>query len=249
MERNLKDKVVLITGGATGIGYEIADAFLKRNPKVVIIVDIDEKLGGEAVKRLNAKYGDNKTVFYKCDVTLDLEGIHKKITDTFKVVHVLVNNAGTLDESNVQKTIDVNVTAVILWSLKFFEHMRSDKSGAGGTIINMASIYGYRYDSHVPVYSASKFAVMGLTTSLGHVDNFRRFGVRVVAICPGFTDTQLVADVKCTYPEEPNEFQEFVKHQIWQKVDAVGKAALDVFETAESGTAWLIEGANPISQV
>ncbi|CAK1596646.1 unnamed protein product [Parnassius mnemosyne] len=125
--------------------------------------------------------------------------------------------------------------------------MRKDKSGKGGTIINIASIYGYRVDQYVPVYQASKFAVMGFTKSLGNIENFNEFGVRVVAICPGFTETRLVVDPKTVIKD--TKFKEFTKKQAWQTVEAVGIAAVEVFETAGSGTAWLIEGAKQIEQI
>ncbi|CAH2106006.1 unnamed protein product [Euphydryas editha] len=249
MERNLKNKVVVITGGATGIGYEIADQYLQKNPKVTILLDIDEKQGPEAAKTLCTKYGTNKAVFMKCDVTKDLETVSSKIIDTYKTVDVLINNAGVLDEKFVKKTIDINVMALIEWSLKFWEHMRIDKNGKGGTIVNIASIYGYRIDQYLPVYQASKFAVTGFTKSLGHAYNFNRSGVRIIAICPGYTETKLV-DAPKTWDEAClADYHAFLKKQLWQKVESVGKAAVEVYEKASSGTAWVIEGAKPTFEV
>ncbi|XP_049869581.1 15-hydroxyprostaglandin dehydrogenase [NAD(+)]-like [Pectinophora gossypiella] len=250
MDRNLKDKVVVITGGAIGIGFEIADRYLEKGAKVTVLLDINEKEGAEAVKVLTTKYGNNRAVFIKCDVTKDLEQVFTKIINTYKNVDVLVNNAGILDDTAIKKTIDLNVTAVIEWSMKFWEHMRKEKGGKGGTIVNLASIYGFRIDQFLPTYQASKFAVMGFTKSLGHKYNYDRTGVRVVAICPGFTETKLTSNPK-TWKDEQLQVDLFVflKGLLWQKVDAVGKAAVDIFEKADSGTAWLIEGAKPISQV
>ncbi|KAI5652179.1 short chain dehydrogenase domain-containing protein [Phthorimaea operculella] len=250
MEKDLKDKVVVITGGAVGIGYEIADMYLKKGAKVAVLLDINENQGAEAVKALTIKHGKNKAAFHKCDVTKDLEGIFHIIVDTYKNVDVLVNNAGVLDDTAAKKTIDINVTALIEWSMKFWEHMRKEKGGRGGTIINLASIYGFRIDQFLPIYQASKFAVMGFTKSLGHKYNFERTGVRVVAICPGFTETKLTSNPKTWSDQQMQlDFFVFLKGLPWQKVDAVGNAAVDVFENAESGTAWLIEGGKPIVQV
>ncbi|XP_014362115.2 15-hydroxyprostaglandin dehydrogenase [NAD(+)] [Papilio machaon] len=245
MARELQNKTIVITGGAMGIGYAIAENFLQKNPRVVIILDINENLGNEAINKLAVKYGKNKAVFYKCDVTIDLEIIFDKIIEEFTTVDVLVNNAG-ISNAHLRKTIDTNVIALMEWSLKFWKHMRKDESGKGGTIINVASIYGYRIDPYVPVYQASKFAVMGFTKSLGHVKNFTKYGVRVVAICPGFTsDTNLGSTT--VLPELMENFK--VDQQLWQKPEAVGKAAVEVFENADSGTAWLIEGGQPITLV
>lgn len=248
MARDLTNKVVVITGGAEGIGYEIADKYLQKGARITILLDINEKLGADAVKKLTTKHGNNKAAFLKCDVTTDLGAVSKKIFDTYKV-DVLVNNAGILNDSLIKKTIDINVTGVIEFGLTFWEHMRKDKGGNGGTIINLASIYGYRVDQFLPIYQASKFAVMGFTKSLGHVANCERTGVRVVAICPGFTETKLTHQPIAWDMGQDNEFGKFLKAQAWQKVDSVGNAAVEVFQRANSGTAWLTEGAKPIVEV
>ncbi|XP_050684373.1 alcohol dehydrogenase 2-like [Leptidea sinapis] len=248
MSKDIKNKVVLITGGASGIGYEIADRFLEKGACKIILVDINEKLGSDAIKTFNLKYGNDKVYFFNSDVT-SAKTLWKTITDTFKDVDVLVNNAGIVHEKDVKRSIDVNVTALIELSFMFWEHNRKDKSGKGGTIINLASIYGIRSYPISPVYQASKFAVMGFTKSLGHQYNFKRSGVRVVAICPGFTETNLHKNYSLWDDTLSDYVTEFVKVQLWQKVDSVGRAAVVIFEKAESGTAWLIEGGEPIKEV
>lgn len=250
MAKDLQNKVVVITGGAVGIGFEIADKYLEKGAKVAVLLDINEKLGSEAVSLLTSKHGNNKADFFKCDVTSDLEGVSKKIFDKYKTVEILVNNAGILDDTAARKTIEINVAALIEWSMKFWEHMRKDKGGKGGTIVNLASIYGFRIDQFLPIYQASKYAVMGFTRSLGHKYNHNRTGVRVVAICPGFTETKLASNPK-TWRDEHLQLDFFVylKGLPWQKVEAVGGAAVQVFEMAESGTAWLIEGSKPVKEV
>lgn len=249
MTKDLKHKTVVITGGAEGIGYEIADNYLRKNAKVVILLDINEKQGAEAVKTLTAKYGSAKAVFYKCDVTKDLDVVTKKIFTAHKQADVFINNAGILNDKLVKKTIDINVTAVLEWGLKFWDFMRKDHEGNGGTIVNLASIYGYRIDQFLPIYQASKFAVIGFTKSLGHEYNFKKTGVRVVAICPGFTETKLTAQPKVWNDSCIGDFKDFLDAQAWQKVDVVGKAAVDVFEKSDTGSAWLIEGSRPIAEV
>ena len=217
---------------------------------MVILADIDDKQGLTSVQALNAKYGNNKAEFLKCDVTADLDVAANKVIRKHGVVDVLVNNAGILNEFNIKKTIGINVTALMEWSVKFFEHMRKDNGGKGGTIINLASIYGYRVDQFLPIYQGSKFAVIGFTRSFGHKYRYERFGVRCVAICPGFTETMLVTNVKMSDDQLlQKDFENMVKKMPWQKVEAVATAAADVCEKADSGTAWLIEGNKPIVEV
>ncbi|KAJ2939826.1 hypothetical protein O0L34_g18020 [Tuta absoluta] len=252
MSRTIKNKVVVVTGGARSIGYEIAAYFLNNGASRVIILDIIEDVGQKAVADLAKEYGD-KVDFIKCDVTQDLEKVSKFIFDKYKTVDVLVNNAGICDEFDVKKTIAINTTALIEWSFKFCEHMRIDKGGKGGTILNVASIYGFRSDPYLPIYKASKHAVMGFTKTLGHADNFKRYGVRVVAICPGYTKTSLPILEKPSLPDEKTaeEYVRFLSSPgtLWQTAEDVGKAAVEVFEIADSGTAWLIEGGKLVDRV
>ncbi|XP_026729164.1 15-hydroxyprostaglandin dehydrogenase [NAD(+)]-like [Trichoplusia ni] len=248
MATNLANKVIVITGGGGGIGSTTADKYLEQGAKLVILLDNDEKNGADTAKQLTTKYGENKAIFIKCDLTSDVDEVSKRIFENY-TVDVLVNNAGIYDETKLKLTINVNVTAVIELGLKFWNHMRKDKGGRGGTIINLASIYGYRVDPYISIYQASKFAVMGFTRSLGHADNFKRSGVRVVAICPGFTRTNMTAKLTTTDSDLMQEFDEYTKNLPWQAVEAVGGAAVDVFQRAESGTAWLIEGGKPIEEV
>lgn len=244
MVEDLNNKVVLITGGANGIGLAIADKFLQKGAKVTILLDVNGDQGKKSAMNLCSKHGADKAVFMKCDVTKDLDLVFTEVMKAYKTVDVLVNNAGVADE-NSKNTISINVLALIDWSLKYREHMRIDKGGKGGTIINLASILGFRVVPHAPIYQAAKFAVMGFTKSLGHSSNFEKSGVRVVAVCPGFTETDLTAKIL----DFDGEFYDFSQTQLWQTVDAVASAAAEVFENAASGTAWLIEGGKPIVEV
>ncbi|XP_026729220.1 alcohol dehydrogenase 1-like [Trichoplusia ni] len=248
MATNLANKVIVLTGGGGGIGSTIADNYLEQGAKLVILLDNDEKNGADTAKQLTTKYGDNKAVFIKCDLTSEVDEVSKTIFENY-TVDVLVNNAGIFDETKLKLTINVNVTALIELSLKFWNHMRTDKGGRGGTIINLASIYGYRVDPYTSIYQASKFAVMGFTRSLGHADNFKRSGVRVVAICPGFTRTNMTVTFTTTDLDRLEEYNEYAKSLPWQTVEAVGDAAVEIFELAESGSAWQIKGGKPVEEV
>lgn len=252
MEKTVKNKTVVVTGGATGIGYEIINNVLNAGAKTAVILDINEKAGVEAVKKFNDNYGENKAVYLNCDVTEDLETVSKKIFSTFDSIDILVNNAGIPNGREWKKCFDINLASLIGWSLTFWEHMRTDRGGIGGTILNMASTYGFMTDQFFPVYSASKFGVMGFTRSLGHEYNFNKTGVRVIALCPGYTDTPFItAGVKHTLSDDyyDEDLANYMKEQLWNTPDAVGKAAVDILEKAESGEAWKIEGCKPMDRV
>lgn len=242
MERSLENKVVVITGGAQGIGYEIASHFLKQHVKTVLILDINETKGVAAVNDLNSEHGDGKANFIKCDVIKDLDEVSKKIFETYGQVDVLVNNAGNLNESSARETLELNAIALMEWTMKFWEQMRKDKGGSGGTIINMGSVYSFLVDPFAVFYKASKFAVQGFTRSLGHEDNYKKFGVRLLVICPGFTHSALTNERLILWKEHESDFQEFIKTQEWQDCKEVGKAAVAVFQNGNSGSSWEIVG-------
>lgn len=239
MERILKNKTVVITGGAMGIGYHIADKYLEEGAKTVIILDVNEREGMKSTGGLNAKYGDGKAAFIKCDVTKDLEEVSQKVFNEYKQVDVLVNNAGITSEKSIRKIMEINVIALVEWSMKFFEHMRKDRDGAGGTIINMGSGYSYHVDPYLAFYKATKHAVMGFTRTFGHQDNYQRFGVRAIILCPGLTNTTLGTSID-VWDEHRDIFPEFVKSQAVQEPEVVGEAAVKIFEDGESGSAWKV---------
>ncbi|CAH0397759.1 unnamed protein product [Chilo suppressalis] len=250
MKRNLENKLAVITGGAQGIGYSITDKFLRKGARLVIIIDIDDRQGLASVERLKSKYGVDRAEFIKCDVTTDIDAATRKIFDKHSSIDVLVNNSGILNEFMIQKTVGIDVTALMEWSVMFFERMRMDKGGRGGIVINMASIYGFRVDPFLPIYQGLKFAVIGFTRSFGHPYRYKKFGVRAVAVCSGFTETKSTTDVKVNDdPSFQKDLDGMLKSVPWQQVEAVTNAVVDVFEKGDSGTAWLIEGSKPITQV
>ncbi|KAM3954993.1 15-hydroxyprostaglandin dehydrogenase [NAD(+)]-like, partial [Aphomia sociella] len=161
MSRDLNNKLAVITGGAQGLGYAIAEAFLQKGARIVILLDIDVNKGAAAADALNSEHGANKSVYIKCDVTTDLEAVSKTIFEKYKTVDVLVNNAGVICEDDPRKCMAINAVATIEWTKMFWEHMRQDKGGVGGTIINMSSAAVYIMDPYINVYRATKYAVLG----------------------------------------------------------------------------------------
>ncbi|XP_004921529.4 15-hydroxyprostaglandin dehydrogenase [NAD(+)] [Bombyx mori] len=239
----VKNKVIIVTGAARGIGYAIADNFLEKGAKIIIILDIDVPKGRDAATTLNAKYGKNSAVFIKCDVTKDLDEVSQLILRNYDV-DILVNCAGVVNEFDPRKTLTTNSIALIEWSLKFREYMRKDNGGKGGTIINISSVYGYTIDPFLVSYKASKFAVLGFSKSLGHELNYKITGVRVLVICPGTTDTRLAKNVK-EFPEHNELFTRLTDKSQKQSADVVGRGVVEVYKSARTGTAWDIIGGRP----
>ncbi|XP_072931677.1 15-hydroxyprostaglandin dehydrogenase [NAD(+)]-like [Epargyreus clarus] len=245
MERIVENKNIVVTGGASGIGLSMVDNFLTHGAKIVIIADKNEDFGAEAVESMTSKHGSEKAVFLKCDVTTDLDETFETLISTYRSIDILVNNAGIANEKSIKSIITINLMALMEWSVKFWDYMRQDRGGRGGTIINMASVYGLRTGPFAPFYHATKFGVIGFSKSLGHEYNFGKTGVRVLTLCPGYTFTKLTANIVLRDSETAQDYVREIKSNEWQEPDAVGKGVIEVVKKAESGTVWIIEGGWP----
>ncbi|CAK1547378.1 unnamed protein product [Leptosia nina] len=131
MARDVKGKVVLVTGSADGLGLAMVDHFLKNGAERAIMLDFNEKKGLQSLENIKAKYGKDRAVFFPCNVVMDLDKIYAEVTKIV-TVDIVINNAGVLDEKSIRNTINVNALAVMEWTMKFFEYMRKDKGGNGG---------------------------------------------------------------------------------------------------------------------
>lgn len=191
---SLKDKTVLITGGAAGIGKATALAFAEEGANIVIW-DVNETAGNE----LNAHFfsTNQKSAFRKVDVTnyADVEAGIQAIIDEFGSVDVLVNNAGiTMDRSLLkmdsetwQKVIDVNLTGVFNCTRAAAPFMVEKGSGV---ILNASSVVGLYGNFGQTNYVATKAGVIGMTKTWAR--ELGRKGIRVNAVAPGFIATEMV---------------------------------------------------------
>ncbi|XP_045448544.1 15-hydroxyprostaglandin dehydrogenase [NAD(+)]-like [Melitaea cinxia] len=249
MDRQVKGKIVAVTGSANGLGLAMVTSFLQQGAKLAILLDMDEIKGNEALMNLKQKYGDDRVVFYKCNVLNDLEDVYQTITRNHKYIDILVNNAGILDEKNIKRTMNINAIAVMEWTVKFYKNMSLANGGKGGTIINVSSIFGYRIFSFIPFYQASKYAVLGFSKSIGHEMNFKKSGVRVVTLCPGLTHTSLTDTPNVWEGCSLEEMSPYLSKFEWQEPPAIGDGVVEIFKNADSGSVWLVEGSRPAEKI
>ena len=187
-------KVVIVTGGAHGIGEATVLAFAREGYRVGL-VDIDSD-AGENVKR---KCGGDITVI-GADVSQsqDVQRAIRAITSSYGYIDVLFNNAAiqppesykpadVLDEAVWDRVMTVNAKSCFLMCKYAVPEIR--KRG-GGVIINNASVQGLQSQNLVPAYAASKGAVLSLTRNLAL--DYAHQNIRVVAICPGSVDTPML---------------------------------------------------------
>ena len=199
----LKGKVAIITGAASGIGQATALLFAKEGAKVVV-ADLDEAGGNEAVDQIRSDGGEAMFVLTDVTAVADVQAMVKSTVDTYGKLDVLLNNAGIamrlsvvdLPEEDWDRCVDINLKGVFLGSKYAIPEMI--KNG-GGSIINMASIYGIVGAPTRAAYVATKGGVTNLTR--GMALDYATSNVRVNCLCPGFTETPLLAGVLKTQAE------------------------------------------------
>jgi NAD(P)-dependent dehydrogenase (short-subunit alcohol dehydrogenase family) len=196
----LDDKVALITGAAGGIGRVAAELFAAEGARVVI-ADIVESDGKEAVETIREAGGDAAFVAADVSDTAQVEAMVRFALDTYGALHVLYNNAGvlppddagTLDtpEATWERVMQVNLKGVWLGCRYGIPALL--ESG-GGSIVNVSSLVALM-GSAVPqiAYTASKGGVMAMTRELA-VEYARR-GIRANVLCPGPIETPLMAQL------------------------------------------------------
>lgn len=185
-------KVAVVTGAEMGIGKAIAGALVGQGASVVI-AGVNDEAGNATAAELG-----KRAAFVRCNVTSaeDVARLAREAKAAFGPVTVLVNNAGihargdaTATEHAVwNRIMEVNVTGVFLVTQAVLPQM---VEAGGGVIVNVSSEAGLVAIPDQIAYNTSKFAVIGFTKSLA-VDYASR-GVRANAICPGTTQTPLVA--------------------------------------------------------
>ncbi len=191
----LEGKVAIITGGTRGIGFEVVKVFKENNAQVILFGSKEESVS-KAISELKNDglevdgYYPNLNDYDNVNETIE------KIIEKYGKIDILVNNAGISANKKIEDTtaedfekiMNLNVNAVFNMSKAVVPYMKKNN---GGVILNtssMVSIYGQ--PSGVG-YPASKFAVNGITKSLAR--ELAPFNIRVNAVAPGVTKTDMVA--------------------------------------------------------
>jgi NAD(P)-dependent dehydrogenase (short-subunit alcohol dehydrogenase family) len=199
MDSSFEGKVVLITGGTAGIGRATAVAFAEERANVVVAGRRDAE-GAESVALVEKAGG--KGLFVRTDVSREEEivALIERTIERFGRLDFAFNNAGIAGEAGAgiantgevfDRIFNTNVRSVFL-GMK--HQIPAILQSGGGAIVNNASVLGLRPSAGSPIYSASKFAVVGLSKSVAL--EFASKGLRVNAICPAIIETDLTEQIR-----------------------------------------------------
>jgi NAD(P)-dependent dehydrogenase (short-subunit alcohol dehydrogenase family) len=193
-------KVVIVTGGALGMGRATALEFA-REGAAVAVADVNQAAGQAIERQLRAAGGQG--LFVQADVSqsADCQRVVQQTVATFGGLDILFNNVGIqppdsylraedTPEELWDRIVDVNLKSHFLMAKYSIPEIR--KRG-GGVIINNASVQGLQSMKGVPPYAASKGGVLSLTRQLAV--EYAEENIRVLAICPGTIDTEMVRAV------------------------------------------------------
>jgi NAD(P)-dependent dehydrogenase (short-subunit alcohol dehydrogenase family) len=190
-------KVVIVTGGALGMGRATAIAFAGEGARVTI-GDVNEAAGRSAVDAMEVAGGEGHLVVGDVARASECQRVVRETVGRFGHLDVLFNNVGIQPQDsylNVEDTpeetwdriLDVNLKSYFLMSKYAIPEIRRR---GGGAIINVASVQGLQSMKGVPPYAASKGGVLSLTRQMAV--EYAGENIRVLAICPGTIDTEMV---------------------------------------------------------
>jgi NAD(P)-dependent dehydrogenase (short-subunit alcohol dehydrogenase family) len=202
--KRTEGKVVIVTGGALGIGRETCILLAKEGAKVAVTDILDDK-GQELIKEITQSGGVAK--YWHLDVSdeKEVEKVYNEVVREFGRLDSTVNNAGVagadkptheLTEKEWDTVMNVNVKGVFFCTKHAISHL---KKAGGGSIINLSSIYGLVGAGDIPPYHASKGAVRLMSKNDALI--YAKDMIRVNSVHPGFIWTPLVEELGNNNPE------------------------------------------------
>jgi len=223
-----QNKVAVITGGGSGIGLAIARIFAASGYSVVITGRDAKRLQKAAANISSAK---KQVTGIPCDVRdpASVEKLFRQLGKQYPTIDVLINNAGVahalapVDQLPVETwkdVIDTNLTGTFLVTRAALPLMR-----AGGSIVNNLSVAASQPFAGMSAYNASKFGALGFTHALR--EDLRKRGIRVVALLPGATDTEIWSQFWPDAPKGKMISPETVAQAVLHAVSAPANTAIE----------------------
>jgi NAD(P)-dependent dehydrogenase (short-subunit alcohol dehydrogenase family) len=225
---NLNNKVVVITGAGSGIGAATAKLFGKHNA-IVIVSDVDLENAQDVANDISS--GGGKATAIQTDVTQygQIEELITYTVSEYGQLDVMVNNAGIGGKKQLRtaehthedwhNVIAVNQTGVFYCMQIALKQMK--KQGFG-SMVNVASLAGLKASGNNLSYSASKFAVVGMTKSAAL--EYARKNIRINAVCPGFTHSALLNQLLAVSEDMGDKLKSFIPMGRFGEPDEIAEA-------------------------
>jgi len=239
-------KVVLVTGGSSGIGRATAIKFGERGAKVVV-ANRREKEGKETVEMIKKAGGEATFVQTDVRIASQVENMVQQTVKRYGRLDIAFNNAGVggimarlirTTEEIFDEVTDTNFKGVWL-SLKYEIPVMLEQGG--GVIINNASIAGVSTAERLAVYSGSKHAAVAISNAAA--SEYGRDNIRVVSICPGWIKTRMTEDLRAR--KDADTLQDNIPLKRWGEPEEVAEMVIWLASDAASfvsGGAFIISG-------
>jgi len=190
---SLEGKIVVVTGGASGIGEAVVEAFVRQNSRVAFL-DIQDDAAKSLIEKLRP-LGSHPPEYFHCDLTntSELQSVMQSVLRSFPTIDILVNNAGNDKRHKIEEVtsdfwdwcMKINLKHQFFMTQAVLPGMRRAKRGS---IINMSSIGWVIPSTGIPVYVTAKAAIVGMTRTLAH--EVGADGIRVNCVMPGAIVTE-----------------------------------------------------------
>jgi 3-oxoacyl-[acyl-carrier protein] reductase len=208
----LKNKVAIITGAAQGIGFATAQKFA-REGAIVIMVDVNEEALKAAQATLAQEHLTVEVALVNVTERMQMDALVERVKHAHQRIDILVNNAGitrdarlvNMTEAQFDQVISVNLKAVFTCTQAVAATMLEQGSGV---VLNASSVVGLYGNFGQTNYAASKYGVIGMTTTWAR--ELGPKGIRVNAVCPGFIQTPILDTI-------PEKVLDVMKGQCWQR--------------------------------
>ncbi|KXT07678.1 hypothetical protein AC578_10203 [Pseudocercospora eumusae] len=244
--KGLEGKVVVLTGGATGIGAATTRILANHGAKVVF-GDINVAAAERLAEELDF------VTFFRCDVVNydDLYNLFKAAHDQYGRVDHAISCAGIFEQGNWydpkltidsvkadpgnSKVLDVNLLGTLHFSRIAAVFLREKlQKGENRSLTLLSSVNAFRESPGLFIYQTSKHAVHGILRS-SRKTLYERDGIRVNAVCPGFTDTAMTAGIIAAFRDN---------NLYWQSAESVARIIVGIMSETMNGKAYYIEGGD-----